>query len=171
MTALSKNDWIEKLSLQQHVEGGFFRETYRSTAVVPTGREGGDRSLMTSIHYMLTDDHPIDHLHRNRSDILHYFQAGSPITYLTIDAQGCLRRQRLGPDPDRGEVLQLLVPAGHWKAAVLEGGEYGLIGEAVAPGFDYRDMTFAVAARIRSLHPDLWHQVAPYVRDGLSEPA
>ncbi|MGB3786551.1 MAG: cupin domain-containing protein, partial [Phormidesmis sp.] len=63
-----------------------------------------------------------------------------------------------------GEVPQLLVPKGYWKAAVLESGEYGLLGEAVAPGFDYRDMTIAKAEEIRAQFPALWNQLAPYVR-------
>ena len=64
----------------------------------------------------------------------------------------------------QGEVPQLLVPKGYWKAAVLEAGEYGLLGEAVAPGFDYRDMTIAKADDIRAQFPAIWDELSPYVR-------
>jgi predicted cupin superfamily sugar epimerase len=39
-----------------------------------------------------------------------------------------------------GEQLQLLVKGGCWKTAILETGEFGLISEAVSPGFEYADM-------------------------------
>ena len=161
---MTKNDWIEALSLVEHVEGGYFSEIYRSAETMSTPREGGDRSVMTSIYYLLTDDRPIDHLHQNQSDIMHYFQAGSPITYILVDLEGRLQKVKLGLDVRQGEMPQLLVPSGYWKAAVLEAGEYGLLGEAVAPGFDYRDMTIAKAEDIRAQFPTLWDELAPYVR-------
>ncbi len=161
---MNKRDWIEKLSLIEHVEGGYFAETYRAPETMPTNREGSIRATMTSIYYLLSDDRPIDHLHKNQSDIMHYFQAGSPITYLLVTPDGDLQKQKLGLDLAQGEQPQLLVPSGYWKAAVLEAGEYGLLGEAVAPGFDYRDMTIAKATDIRAQFPALWSELAPYVR-------
>ncbi|MGD1896293.1 MAG: cupin domain-containing protein [Phormidesmis sp.] len=161
---MTKQDLIEQLSLVEHVEGGYFSETYRATEEMKTPRVGGDRSVMTSIYYLLTDDRPIDHLHQNQSDIMHYFQAGSAITYILVDLEGNLSRVKLGMAIADGEVPQLLVPKGYWKAAVLESGEYGLLGEAVAPGFDYRDMTIATAEAIRTQFPLLWDELSPYVR-------
>ena len=79
----------------------------------------------------------------NKSDIVHYHQGGSPLTYYTIDGDGRLEKSILGPDPQKGHQLQLIVKGGLWKATVLESGEFGLLGEAVAPGFDYRDMALA----------------------------
>ncbi|NJM98980.1 MAG: cupin domain-containing protein, partial [Phormidesmis sp. RL_2_1] len=111
-----------------------------------------------------TDDRPVDHLHKNQSDIMHYFQAGSPITYILVDLEGNLRRVKLGLDIASGQVPQLLVPSGYWKAAVLESGEYGLLGESVAPGFDYRDMTIATADQVKAQLPNLWDVLSPYIR-------
>ncbi len=161
---MNKQDWIEKLSLVEHVEGGYFSESYRSSEEIPTPREGSTRSVMTSIYYLLTDDRPVDHLHKNKSDIMHYFQAGSAITYILIDLESNLNQIKLGLNIERGEVPQLLIPGGYWKAAVLESGEYGLLGESVAPGFDYRDMAIAKAADIQKQFPALWHKLSPYVR-------
>ena len=161
---MDKQYWIDQLSLVEHVEGGYFSESYRATEDIETSREGADRSMMTSIYYLLTDDRPINHLHKNRSDIMHYFQTGSPITYILVDLEGALHKVKLGLDLEQGDVLQLLVPGGYWKAAILEAGEYGLIGEAVAPGFDYRDMTIAQADDICAQFPGLWGELAPYVK-------
>lgn len=161
---MNKQEIIEQLSLVEHVEGGYFCETYRAKEEMQTHREGQARSVMTSIYYLLTDDRPIDHLHKNKSDIMHYFQAGSPITYILVDLDNNLSKVTLGMDLKKGETPQLLVPQGYWKAAVLESGEYGLLGESVAPGFDYRDMTIAKADEIRTQLPTLWDKLSPYVR-------
>lgn len=161
---MNKHDLIQQLSLTEHTEGGYFVESYRSGAVLPTNRPGGDRSLLTSIYYLLTDDRPIDHLHCNQSDILHYFQAGSAITYLLVSPAGELEKVKLGLNFAQGEVGQLLVPGGYWKAAVLESGEYGLLGESVAPGFDYRDMSLAQADTFQASFPHLWSELSKYVK-------
>ena len=161
---MNKQDLIEQLHLTKHTEGGYFVESYRSTDAISTDRAGGDRSLLTSIYYLLTDDRPIDHLHRNQSDILHYFQAGSPITYLLVDQTGKLEKVRLGLNFAAGEVGQLLVPGGYWKAAVLEAGEYGLLGESVAPGFDYRDMEIAQSETFKADFPHLWSDLSAYIK-------
>lgn len=161
---MNKNDLIQHLSLVEHIEGGYFRETYRSEMNIPTNRIDSDRSILTSIYYLLTDNRPVDHFHKNQSDILHYFQAGSSITYLLLSPTGELDKVRLGLDFAQGEVAQLLVPANYWKAAVLEAGEFGLLGESVAPGFDYRDMELGKADYFQKSFPHLWSQLAPYVQ-------
>ena len=161
---MNKQDLIKQLSLVEHIEGGYFSETYRSEDIISSDREGGERNIFTSIYYLLTDDRPIDHLHKNKSDIMHYFQAGSAITYFILYPHGRLDKVKLGLDFSNGEVGQLLVPAGCWKAAMLEKGEFGLLGEAVAPGFDYRDMEVAQAEDIRQNFPNVWDQLADYIK-------
>lgn len=161
---MNKQDLIQQLNLVEHTEGGYFVESYRSPQTMTTDREGGDRNILTSIYYLLTDDRPIDHFHRNQSDILHYFQAGAPITYFLISPEGKLEKIKLGLNFTAGEVGQLLVPGGYWKAAVLESGEYGLLGESVSPGFDYRDMEIAQAADFNANFPHLWSDLAQYIK-------
>ena len=56
---MNKQDIIEHLSLIEHTEGGYFAESYRADLTVPTERVGGDRNILTSIYYLLTDDRPI----------------------------------------------------------------------------------------------------------------
>ena len=161
---MNKAEIIKHLSLVEHIEGGYFAETYRSDVNLTTDRIGSDRNILTSIYYLLTDDRSIDYFHRNQSDIMHYFQAGSAISYLTINPSGELNKVKLGLNFARGEVAQLLVPGGYWKAAVLETGEFGLLGESVAPGFDYRDMEIATPEYFQSSFPDLWSELSPYVK-------
>lgn len=161
---MNKEEIIQYLGLVEHIEGGYFSETYRSELEINTDRVENKRSILTSIYYLLTSDRPIDHFHRNQSDILHYFQGGSAITYLILSQSGELTKTKLGLDFSQGEVGQLLVPGGCWKAAVLEQGEFGLLGESVAPGFDYRDMDIATAKYFQASFPSLWSELKPYVK-------
>ena len=161
---MNKEEIIKHLSLVEHIEGGFFAETYRSNIDMHTARIGKQRSVLTSIYYLLTEDRPIDYFHRNQSDIMHYFQAGSAITYLLINPSGELEKIKLGINLSQGEIPQLLVPGGYWKAAVLESGEYGLLGESVAPGFDYRDLELATAEHFQTSFPNLWSELSAYVK-------
>lgn len=119
---------------------------------------------MSSIFYMLTDDSPIGYLHKNKSDIIHYFHGGSPLSYLIVHPDGNLERKVLGVDLDRGQQLQLIVRGGCWKATELATGEFGLISEAVSPGFEYDDMELAKEETIKNRFPHLWGQVSKYVR-------
>ena len=161
---MNKHDLIQGLSLQMHPEGGYYSEIYRSSITIATDRVGQERSAMTSIYYLLTDDRPIDHFHINKSDIMHYFHGGHPVTYLLIPPDGTLQMRTLGMNLANGETPQLLVPAGYWKAAVLEAGEFGLLGESVAPGFDFRDMELARPEDFRQRFPDMWDRLVPYIK-------
>jgi predicted cupin superfamily sugar epimerase len=160
----SKNDLIEKLSLIQHVEGGYFSEIYRSSFMIETDRQNNQRSILTSIYYMLTNDRPIGYFHKNKSDIVHYFHHGSPLTYWIISPDGKLEKIKLGHDINNNQQLQLIIKAGYWKATMLEEGEYGLIGEAVAPGFEYHDWELGTSEKMQSFFPHLWKEIAKYVK-------
>lgn len=132
---------IGDLNLVAHVEGGYYSETYRSANNYDT--KNGPRASMTSIFYLLTKHSSIGHFHLNRSDIMHYFHQGDPIEYYVISQDGVLTKTLLGPDISAGHQLQFLVKGGNWKASKLNDNSrlgYGLIGEAVAPGFDFQDM-------------------------------
>lgn len=76
---MNKYDLIQQLSLSEHTEGGYFVTSYHSAKTLPTNREGSDRSLLTLIYQLLTDDRPIDHLHRNQSDTIQYYHKNNHI--------------------------------------------------------------------------------------------
>jgi predicted cupin superfamily sugar epimerase len=133
---------IASLDLQPHLEGGFYRRTFESDHHPMVDTQHGPRYLMTSIYYLLTKDSPIGHFHLNRSDIVHYYHLGDAIRYSLIFPDGTLKTVVMGSDLSTGHCLQLHVPGGVWKASRLIDGlaGYGLISEAVSPGFEYADM-------------------------------
>ena len=125
-----------RLALEPHPEGGYFRRIYTSEAVAQT--EHGERQAASSIHYLLTREHPRGRFHKVRSTILHYLQAGGPVQYACIDAAGGLTETTLGSGEGQGLFLE--VPAGTWKASRLIGdADHALVSEVVIPGFDWAD--------------------------------
>jgi hypothetical protein len=148
---------IERLHLQPHPEGGWFRETYRAAegiaaAALPP-RFGGDRSVSTAIYFLL-EAGQCSHLHRIRSDEVWHFYAGDPLIVVEIDPAGRLKTTRLGGDLAAGEVYQHVVPAGVWfGAAPAENGRFALVGCTVAPGFDFADFELAERAALLAEYP------------------
>ncbi|WP_022958707.1 cupin domain-containing protein [Spongiibacter tropicus] len=156
---------IAALDLEAHPEGGFFRRHFTSSRHAVVGDE--PRAMMSCIYYLLTEHSPIGCLHSNRSDIVHFWQGGGALQYTLLTADGALQQTVLGPDLATGQQLQLVVPGGWWKASRLLSGRYGLISEAVCPGFDYGDHRFADAEQIRRDYPQLFPQHWPLLQSML----
>ena len=170
----SAQELIELLKLEAHDEGGYFRQIYESDWQIDTPRRlGGNRAGVNTIYYMLTAAQPLGRLHRNESDIIHFFHSGGPLRYLLLSPDGDMRQVVMGPDPAKGHVFQMTVPGGYWKASFLTEGDYGLISEAVVPGFDYRDRTLATLSGMRQLFAEKWDTLeptlAPYIVTGHSD--
>ncbi len=59
----------------------------------------------------------------------------------------------LGPDLAAGQVPSLAVVGGVWKAAELPAGEYGLVSEVGAPGWEMEDMVLVTRAELLAQFP------------------
>ncbi|MEP6388410.1 MAG: cupin domain-containing protein [Halioglobus sp.] len=160
-----KQTVIAALQLEAHIEGGYFRRTFHSDHRAKLDLPIGERFTLSSIFYMLTSDSRVGHWHSNKSDIVHYFHLGSPITYFLLHPDGALETATLGSDFAAGHQLQLAVPGGVWKASHLPAGDYGLISEAVAPGFEYEDMTLGTGRQLYDLFPQHRAVIDSYTRD------
>jgi len=157
--------WAEYLGMSPHPEGGWYKETYRASgSIAPQGFDG-ERSFSTAIYFLLTAD-VFSAFHRIRSDEVWHFYAGDGLTVHEIAVDGAYTAHRLGPDPDKGESFQLMVPAGSWFASeVTHGGAYGLVGCTVAPGFDFRDFEMAQRDALASQFPQHAEVIARLCRD------
>lgn len=150
--AISKETWIDCLHLRPHMaEGGYYSEQFLSRA----WSLADGRLALDTIYYMLTNDSSVGHFHKNSSDIVHFFHAGGPLRYTTIDPAGKLDTFILGPDPTQGHYLQREVLAEFWKASELISGDYGLISEAVVPAFSAEDRIIVSRAELSKLFPHL----------------
>lgn len=137
------NDWIQRLNLQPHPEGGFYRETYRAaeifTAPSLPGRYGSDRSASTAIYFLLHDQN-ISHFHRLQTDEIWHFYAGDPLLIHVIEETGAYKSLTLSNRIDHPDEPQVIVPAHSWFAAhVVDFKGFALVGCTLAPGFDFAD--------------------------------
>ncbi|HVP67075.1 MAG TPA: cupin domain-containing protein [Anaeromyxobacteraceae bacterium] len=142
---------VERLSLAPHPEGGFYRETWRSTLAVATPR--GERAALTLVHYLLPAG-SFSAFHRIPGDEVWQHAAGDDLELLTIAPSGHRRRGRLGPAARGDAEPHRVVPAGAWQAARVLGDRYALVSCAVAPGFDFRDLEFLGADALAGLWPE-----------------
>ncbi len=149
-------EYITRLNLIRHPEGGWYRESYRSAEQLPAeglpGRFGGHRSLSTAIYFLLVQGE-ISALHRIKSDELWHYYSGSAMIIHTIAPDGKYHPLHLGPDLAAGESFQLTVPAGFWFGAELNGEGFSLVGCTVAPGFDFTDFVMAERGRLLQEFP------------------
>jgi len=136
---------VERLGLQPHVEGGWFKEMWRTAQNIPQSALGaaysGDRSAATSVYFLL---HPGEESawHKVTSDELWLWHSGSPIV-LTLGGSGDEPGEEtdliLGVDWAAGQEPQGLVPGGVWQKARPLSDEPGLCTCIVAPGFHFDD--------------------------------
>ena len=109
---------VEALGLEPHIEGGYYRELWRSEVSLPQtllgDRYSGPRASGSSIYFLL---HPgeVSAWHVVASAELWLYHLGSPLT-LTLGGNGDVPVARadhtLGPDVLAGQRPQLVVPPG-----------------------------------------------------------
>src|SRR5262245_29504641 len=98
---------IERLGLVPHPEGGYYRETFRSSREDASGR-----SASTAIYFMLPGGvFSAFHVIRSADEIWHHYD-GEPVEIHTLSPNGAAAVTILGPRLDRGERPQVVVPAG-----------------------------------------------------------
>jgi predicted cupin superfamily sugar epimerase len=155
---LTADELIAALHLQPlPVEGGYFRETYRSQDRLPSAafsdHHRSDKALSTAIYYLLTPQ-CFSALHRLPSDEIFHFYLGSPVQMLQLWPDGRGRVVMLGPDVRAGHSPQVVVPRGIWQGSCLTaGGSYALLGTTMAPGFDFADYEPANAEHLIAAYP------------------
>ncbi|MDR3679558.1 MAG: cupin domain-containing protein [Flavipsychrobacter sp.] len=153
----SANFYIEQLGLTAHVEGGAFKEIYRSPLVLPehvlTPEHKGNRNAMTSIYFLLKYG-DFSAFHRIASDELWHFYDGEPLCIYEINKEGILTRHLLGKNIAAGESLVVCITAGSWFGSRVEETDgYTLCGCSVAPGFDFEDFELADRITLKLQYP------------------
>lgn len=139
----TENYFITQLGLEDHTEGGYFKEIYRNShgiddSELPFDVEG-KRSLSTTIYYLLKSGQ-VSKFHKLKFDEIWFYHYGSPLYIHMIDELGNLKCEKLGLNIESGENPQVLVPANRiFGAEVIERNSFSLVSCMVSPGFDYRD--------------------------------
>ncbi|PSR05791.1 MAG: hypothetical protein BRD49_03875 [Bacteroidetes bacterium SW_10_40_5] len=141
--------WIDVLGLEKHIEGGYFRETYRSEEMIPgeylPQRLEGERHIATSIYFLIYDN-VFSAFHKLKGDELWHHVDGEPVHLYFLMPNGELKIKKLGKEPEKGYYPQLFVERNIWFAGrVRDSNGFSLVTCTTSPGFDYRD--FALGKR------------------------
>ncbi len=120
--------YIEKLQLEPHPEGGYYRQVF--------GNDASGKKDVSTIYYMLTDS-DMSAFHRlHEMTEIWYYHAGEPLNIYVIDTDGKLLVHNLSPD---GE-MQVVIHPEQWFAADIPSKEgFCLVGCAVAPAFTFEN--------------------------------
>lgn len=149
--------WKDKLGLESHVEGGSFKEVYRSPLILPKANlyaeHNGERAAATSIYFLL-EYGQFSAFHRIASDELWHHYDGGTLHIYEIKKSGELVTHLLGKDIDAGATPQVMIEAGSWFGSRVEvEGGYTLCGCTVAPGFDFEDFELAQQDTLSAEYP------------------
>jgi len=160
--------WINLLELQPHPEGGYFKENYRSSEIIPSAalpdRFDGYRGFSTAIFFLLrSEDRSV--FHRIKSDeVWHFYQGSTLLIYVLQENE--LKIHKVGSDLEKGESLQVVIPANCWFGAHLEKeNSFALCGCTVAPGFDFRDFEMADREDLLKKYPGFEKGIIRLTRD------
>ncbi len=150
------------------MEGGFFRETYRSRwiaplACLPVGVHGA-RAIGTAIYYLITPE-TFSTLHRLPGTEIFHFYLGDPVKMLQLHPNGEAGFVTLGHDLARGQELQVVVRGGVWQGCKLAGeGRWALMGTTMSPGFDYADYETGIHDQLIARYPGMSEAIREYTR-------
>ena len=159
---MTSKELIETLQLLPHPEGGFYKETYRSSESLMNERQQ-ERSVSTAIYYLL-EKGDMSALHRIKSDELWFFHQGEPLEIVSIEG-GAWQVTILGNDVSQGEVPQALVPANTWFGARVKNNKgYSLVSCMVAPGFDFSDFEMGMRNELVQKFPTLHELIEEFTR-------
>lgn len=127
---------VKSLELNQHPEGGFYKETYRS--VDQTNTPAGKRNLCTVIYFLLTSEN-VSKFHQIKSDEHWFWHEGSTLSIHLLEKNEH-RILKLGAIGNENTFPQQVVPAHTiFGSTVDEENSYALVSCVVAPGFDFED--------------------------------
>nr|XP_019050770.1 hypothetical protein I302_01212 [Kwoniella bestiolae CBS 10118]OCF29700.1 hypothetical protein I302_01212 [Kwoniella bestiolae CBS 10118] len=155
------------------------------------------RSDATQIYYLLTPDSYRGRMHMNLHSTFHLHHAGRALYTLIKPPSSpaetpAIHRVILGPNPSQGEVTQLFVPGGWWKASEIPDEDLllldapdakeaklderigCLISEVVVPGWNPDQHQFIDEDKLKTMWggKEGWEQYVKYIKapDGLEYP-
>jgi predicted cupin superfamily sugar epimerase len=132
----------ELLDLERHPEGGWYRQTWKSTERLLTA-DGRDRAAATLILFFLAAGES-SAWHRVSSAEIWLAHQG--VVRLELGGDGPSPDAgvvaSVGVDLDAGQQLQVAVPAGVWQRT-LPGDADALVSCVVSPGFEFEDFELA----------------------------
>jgi hypothetical protein len=131
------SELINLLDLEPHLEGGYFREVFRSTNLVQLPDDQEERRALTTIYFLpVAGEYSCWH-RVSKDEVWHYYEGAALELFLTEQAAEECTRCIVGEVGGLSRPVAV-VPGGCWQMARTTG-EYTLVGCTVGPGFEYGD--------------------------------
>jgi predicted cupin superfamily sugar epimerase len=151
-------EYIKKLQLKPHPEGGYFKELYRTGEFILPDRlpkrYKSSRTFSTSIYFLL-EGNQVSSFHRLKSNELWHFYDGSALIIYTIDEDRGLKKIKLGKNSNEGESFQAQIKHNCWFAAeLIDKYSFALVGCTVSPGFEFEDFELGKRDELMKQYPE-----------------
>jgi uncharacterized protein len=163
----SANFWIRALQLIKHPEGGFYRETHRADITTDFCAEEMNklqngspdhkgRSIASTIYYLLEGAQvSLFHRMRHAEEIWHFYTGSSLTLYVIEESVGNVLELKLGDEPEKGELFQILIKRDSWFGArVNDVSSFVLVGCTVFPAFSFADFELADRKVLTDMYPE-----------------
>lgn len=154
---MTAEELIQHFDLLPHPEGGWYKETYKSSEIIAQNalpdRFSGSRAFSTAIYFLLEQGN-YSAFHRIKSDECWHFYSGEALLIYVLTPNGHLDIISLGSNIEKGERFQYVVPANCWFASKpARDSNYSFVGCTVSPGFDFLDFEMADAKSLCKQYP------------------
>lgn len=142
--------WVQHLGLEplEH-EGGLFKRMHLD-------------EHSSAIYYLLADP-DFSALHSLDAVEVYHWYAGAPLNLLLLHPDGRVEHRLLGPDPEAGQLPQLVVPPG-----VMQGssslGSWSLVGTTMSPPFTWEGFELGERDTLQRRYPEAADRIAELTR-------
>ncbi|MFP5041486.1 cupin domain-containing protein [Parasediminibacterium sp. JCM 36343] len=149
---------VTQYQMLPHPEGGYYKETYRSSGRFEQETRRKDfpegRSYSTAIYFLL-EQGQFSAFHRIKSDECWHFYGGGALHIYIVYPNAVLEVIKLSSNMLSGEVFQAVVPANCWFASEpAPNSSFSFVGCTVSPGFEFADFELAEAAKLCAEYPE-----------------
>lgn len=142
---MTADEIIEKLDMEEHYEGGYYKFIWKSSQIIPKDFLPNDyqnhRKLASVIYYLLKPNQT-SCWHKLKSDEYWFWHYGGTLE-MTLGGNDISPKEekkiQIGSNLFQNEMFQAYVPAGTWQTTKPIGNEFVLVSCVVSPGFEIED--------------------------------
>ena len=130
--------WIDKLDLEPHIEGGYFKQTFVSSEYINL-EDGRIREASSNILFLLTASNPC-HLPRLKSEETWFYHYGHSLSIHMIYPDGHYECAKIGNGEN--ELLSYTVKRNVIFGSSIDSdcdNDYSIVSCVVSPAFHYED--------------------------------
>lgn len=151
-------------------EGGYYKETFSSSVLVPkatlSGTYPSERALSSAIYYLVTPE-SYSTMHRLPGSEIYHFYLGGPVETTLLYEDGTGEIITIGTDIAGGMRPQLIIPGRTWQGSELAEGsdfDFALLGTTMAPGFSVDDFEKGNRDELKKSYPNFSQEITRLTR-------